>query len=318
MAKGLAAWWRRWRGPPPSDSGLEADTGAGEESLPAGLLFAGLRVERLIGRGALGAVYLARDPNTGTPLALKTLPLGSGGSGDASPQALRQAFTTEAEAARRLRHPDIVQVLDAGQAQGLGYLVMELVPGCDLARYTEPTRLLPEPLVLEIGARLAQALAYAHRQGVLHRDVKPANVMLHLPTGHLKLMDFGLARLHDATRTRSGLLLGTPAFMAPELLAGASADARSDLYALAAMLFQLLTGRLPHEGDSMGHLLQSIARDEPQSLHSLRPDLPPVLSALMARALARSPSQREADGLVLAEQLRAIADASWPGGRRSR
>lgn len=319
MAKGLAAWWRRRREPPPpsSDSGLETDPEAAGESLPAGLLFAGLRVERLIGRGALGAVYLARDPATGTALALKTLPLGSGG-GDVSQQALHQAFNTEAEAARRLRHPDIVQVRDAGQAQGLGYLVMELVPGCDLARYTHPARLLPEPLVLEIGARLALALAYAHRQGVLHRDVKPANVMLHLPTGHLKLMDFGLARLHDATRTRSGLLLGTPAFMAPELLAGASADARSDLYALAAMLFQLLTGRLPHEGDSMGHLLQSIARDEPKPLHALRPDLPPVLSALMARALSRAPAQREADGLVLAEQLRAIADASWPGGRRSR
>ncbi|MDZ5456370.1 serine/threonine-protein kinase [Azohydromonas lata] len=321
MAKSLVAWWRRRREPPPSDSTLETDADAAGEGLPAGLLFAGLRVERLIGRGALGAVYLARDPATGTALALKTLPLGSGGGGgggDASQQALRQAFNMEAEAARRLRHPDIVQVLDAGQAQGLGYLVMELVPGCDLARYTHPARLLPEPLVLEIGARLALALAYAHRQGVLHRDVKPANVMLHLPTGHLKLMDFGLARVHDATRTRSGLLLGTPAFMAPELLAGTSADARSDLYALAAMLFQLLTGRLPHEGDSMGHLLQSIARDEPKPLHALRPDLPPLLSALMARALSRAPAQREADGLVLAEQLRAIADASWPGGRRSR
>jgi serine/threonine-protein kinase len=314
MARGLAAWWRRRRevSPSPSTSVLVPDA----ESLVPGVLFAGLRVERLIGRGALGAVYLAHDPKSGTPRALKALVLGPGDGSSA--QDARQAFTAETEAARRLHHPDIVQVLDAGQAQGLGYLVMELVPGCDLTRYTQPARLLPEPLVLEIGARLAEALAYAHRQGVLHRDVKPANVMLHLPTGELKLMDFGLARLHDATRTRSGLLLGTPAFMAPELLAGASADARSDLYALAAMLFQLLTARLPHEGESMGHLLQSIARDEPQSLQSLRPDLPAALSALMARALSRSAAQREGDGHALAGQLRAIADASWPGGQRGR
>jgi serine/threonine-protein kinase len=147
---------------------------------------------------------------------------------------------------------------------------------------------------------------------VLHRDVKPANVMLHLPSGSLKLTDFGLARLHDAARTRSGLLLGTPAFMAPELLAGAPADARSDLYALAALLFQLLTARLPHEGESMGHLLQSIARNEPLALHALRPELPTSLSALLARALARSPGAREADGAVLARALRAVAATAWP------
>jgi serine/threonine-protein kinase len=305
MARGLAAWWRRRREP----AGAPA---SGAEGLAPGALFAGLHVERLLGRGALGAVYLARDPNSGAARALKTLVLEQGAH--ASALDAHHAFLAEAQAARRLHHPDIVQVFDAGQAQGLGYLVMELLPGCDLARYTQPARLLPEPLVLDIGARLAQALAHAHRQGVLHRDVKPANVMLHLPTGTLKLTDFGVARLHDAARTRSGLLLGTPAFMAPELLAGASADTRSDLYALAAMLFQLLTARLPHEGESLGQLLQSIARDEPTALQALRPDLPPALSALLARALSRTPALRESDGDMLARELRAIAGAAWGRG----
>jgi serine/threonine-protein kinase len=301
----LAGWWRRRHEQP------VAPLPATPDGLRPGTLFAGLRIERLIGRGALGAVYLAHDPVSGAARALKTLPLQPGA--EASAQDARQAFMAEAEAARRLHHPDIVQVFDAGQAGGLGYLAMELLPGCDLSRYTQPARLLPEPLVLEIGARIAEALAHAHRQGVLHRDVKPANVMLHLPSGSLKLTDFGLARLHDATRTRSGLLLGTPAFMAPELLAGAGADTRSDLYALAAMLFQLLTARLPHEGESMGHLLQSIAREQPLALHALRPELPAALSALLARALSKSPAAREGDGLVLARELRAIAEASWGG-----
>ncbi|NML16240.1 serine/threonine-protein kinase [Azohydromonas caseinilytica] len=302
--EGLATWWRRRREPPP------ALTATSAQGLVPGSLFAGLRIERLIGRGALGAVYLAREPGSGTARALKTLGLESGGTSFTDAQ---QAFMGEAQAAQRLHHPDIVQVFAAGEFQGLAYLVMELVPGCDLTRYTQPARLLPEPLVLEIGARMAEALGYAHRQGVLHRDVKPANVMLHLPTGSLKLTDFGLARLHDAARTRSGLLLGTPAFMAPELLAGAPADTRSDLYALAAMLFQLLTARLPHEGDSLGRLLQSIAHEPPLSLRALRPELPAVLDELLARALSKSPAAREADGYVLARELRAIAETAWPG-----
>ncbi|WP_157265385.1 serine/threonine-protein kinase [Azohydromonas aeria] len=283
------------------------------DALAPGTTFAGLLVERLIGRGALGAVYLARERRSGAARALKTLVLGQGSS---AAEEARLAFRAEAQAAQRLRHPDIVQVFDAGEALGLGYLVMELLPGCDLTRYTQPARLLPEPLALDIGARLAEALAHAHRQGVLHRDVKPANVMLHLPSGSLKLTDFGLARLHDAARTRSGLLLGTPAFMAPELLAGAPADARSDLYALAVLLFQLLTARLPHEGESMGQLLQSIARDEARPLRTLRPELPAALEALLARALARSPALREADGQALAREMRAIAAAAWPAAAR--
>lgn len=301
----LTGWWRH-RGQPALP--------ATPDGLQPGMLFAGLRIERLIGRGALGAVYRAHEVASGAARALKTLALQQGD--EASAQDARQAFVAEAKAARRLHHPDIVQVFDAGQAGSLGYLTMELLSGYELSRYTQPARLLPEPLVLEIGARLAEALAHAHRQGVLHRDVKPANVMLHLPSGSLKLTDFGLARLHDAARTRSGLLLGTPAFMAPELLAGAGADARSDLYALAATLFQLLTARLPHEGESMGHLLQSIAREEPQALQALRPELPTALSALLARMLCKSPAVREGDGVVLARELRAIAEAAW-GGRHA-
>jgi eukaryotic-like serine/threonine-protein kinase len=188
--------------------------------------------------------------------------------------------------------------------------VMELLAGADLSRYTRPGRLLPEPLALEIAAHIAEALAYAHRQGVVHRDVKPANVMFDPVSGGVKLTDFGLARAADAQATRSGMLLGSPAYMAPELLGGARAEAASDLYALGVLLFELLTGRLPFAADSMGALLRAMASQAPQTVRELRPDLPAtqaaVLDAALAPVLARSPAERERDGDAWASELRQL------------
>ena len=267
--------------------------------------FGPYRLLRPIGRGSMGTVHLAVDRRDGRPVALKAMSLGSDVT-DTELAHLRQRFLGEVEAARRLSHPDIVNVYEAGETAGSAWLAMELLRGCDLGRYTHMSRLLPEPLVLQLTERLARALAHAHAQGVVHRDIKPGNVMLDLPTGQLKLTDFGVAGLADMSRTRTGIVLGTPFYMAPEQLAGAGADARSDLYALGVLLFQLLTGRLPHEQSSLGELLRAVASEPAPDVRTLRPALAPDLAELVARTLHKQPAGRPADALALAQALSAL------------
>jgi len=309
MARSPQSFWRWTR--PGADRRPAAGPALGPASeWPAGTLVGGFRVERLLARGASGALYLVIDPRNEQALALKAVKLGRDSASDAA--EARDRFLREAQAAMRLRHPDVVTVYGAGEQHGVGFIVMELVAGSDLARYTRPARLLPEPVVLRIVARVADALAYAHAAGVVHRDVKPANVMVHLPTHQVKVTDFGIARLVDGARTRTGLMLGTPAFMSPEQLAGAPVDGRSDLYSLGVMLFQLLTGRLPYEAPSMGDLLRAIADGAQLDLRTLRPDLPAALAEVVALALEKRPETRYADGRQLAEDLRLI-EAQWLG-----
>lgn len=291
-------------------TGHAADAPRAQSPLPAGALvpgtlLGGYRIERLIGRGAMGAVYLAVDPRNDAPLALKTLALAQEFD-EPEHDVARARFLQEAAAASRLQHPDIVTLYGAGEDRGIAYLAMEALAGADLSRYTRPSRLLPEPVVLRIAARVAEALAYAHRQGIVHRDVKPANVMVDLPTHQVKVTDFGIARCTDAARTRTGLIIGTPAYMAPEQLAGDAPDAASDLYALGVMLFQLLTGRLPYEGESMGRLLQAISQQPPPRLRALRPGLPAALDPLMDKLLAKTARERWRDGQQAADALLAV------------
>lgn len=283
----------------------------------AGLRVAGWRLGRRLGQGAQSAVFVAVREADGTTAALKTVPL---------PASARAAFLQQAERARRLRHPDIVEVIDAGVdigiegaiEGGMGWVAMELVPGGDLGRYTRRPRLLPEPVVLEVGARVARALAHAHRHGLVHRDLKPANVLVHWPTRCVKLADLGLARAPGAEPTDSGVVPGSPAYMAPEQLAGAAPDAPADLYALGVVLFELLAGRRPYEGSSLGELLRRVATEPPPSLAALRPDLPPALGALVGRLLARDPAERGSDGDAVAAVLERIGAAAPPAGAHRR
>ena len=261
-------------------------------------------VEARLGRGSIGEVYRARDPRTGQSLAIKTLALGNELTGEARDEA-RRRFAHEALAAGRLKHPDIVAVLGSGEAHGLAWMAMEFLPGRDLSQRAAPGRLLPVADVLRIGARVAEALAYAHRQGVLHRDVKPANVVVDLAADSIKLTDFGIARIaDDARRTRTGMLLGTPAYMSPEQIAGQQLDGRSDLYSLGVMLFQLLCGRLPHEAGSMAEQMRQIAQQQAPDIRSLRPELPAALAGVVAQALEKRPESRPADGDRMALALR--------------
>ncbi len=269
------------------------------------------QIERLLGRGAMGAVVLGRHTDTGRLAAIKTLSLSDEFSGAALNEA-RQRFLREVDAARRLQHPDIVAVYDAGEDDGLAYIAMEYIAGHDLLRHTQAGQWLPLPLVVHIGRRVASALAHAHRQGVVHRDIKPANVMIDLAAGVVKVTDFGIARITDACRTRTGMLLGTPTYMSPEQLSGQRVDGRADLYSLGVTLFQLLTGALPHRAEAMARLMYCIVNEVAPDVRTLRPEVPPALARVLAQALAQSPEARHADGLQLAAALDAVA-ALWPG-----
>jgi eukaryotic-like serine/threonine-protein kinase len=273
------------------------------------------RLVRPLGRGSMGEVHLAIDSRTQQPRALKVLTIGHDLSAADHAQA-RQRFMAEAQAARRLSHPDIVNIYEAGEHAGTAWLAMELLSGCDLGRYTHMSRLLPEPVVLDMVARLARALAHAHGLGVVHRDIKPGNVMLDLPARRVKLTDFGVAGLADMSRTRTGVVLGTPLYMAPEQLAGAAADARSDLYSLGVLMFQLLSGRLPHEHASLGELLRAVAREPAPDLRTLRPSVSPALAAIVAQALHKQPAQRHAHGNQLADELAELAHSGRAGAAR--
>ena len=285
-----------------------------QEGPQPGQCVAGYRLLRPLGHGALGTVFLAEHGVSAAVVALKLTRLGAAGDAPAA----REDFLRASRIARRLVHPGIAALHAAGVEGPFAWWAMEPVPGTDLGRYTQARWLLPEPVVLHIGQRVAQALAYAHRQGVVHRDLKPANVLVGWPGGSVKLVDFGLARDADGAQTATGLILGTPAYMAPEQLAGGVPTPRSDLYALGVMLFQLLAGRLPHEADSMGALLRQVAGTPAPDLGVLCPQLPGAVSALVARLLQRDPAERPADGDAVAGVLETAAKAFATSGSMSR
>lgn len=264
------------------------------------------RIERQIGSGAMGAVYFGIDPDTDQPVAIKTMALAAEFSG-ADLEDVRERFFREARTAGRLHHPDIVAIHEAAEDAGIAYIAMEFLSGCDLQRHTRAAQLLPVADVVHIARRVAEALAYAHSQGVIHRDVKPANVMVDAAQGMVKVTDFGIACITDASSTRTGMMLGTLAYSSPEQLSGRRVDGRADLYSLGVTLFQLLTGRLPHEDQAMGKLLHAIVNETAVDVRTLRPGLPEPLARLLAKVLSKPPQARHGDGCELAADLRDVA-----------
>jgi serine/threonine-protein kinase len=265
------------------------------------------QVEKELGKGAMGVVYLGKDPKIGRVVAIKTLALSQEFSGDELVDA-RERFFREAETAGRLQHQNIVTIFDAGEEHDLAYIAMEFLKGKDLADHCKGDQLLPVPVVLSIVARVADALAYAHMQHVVHRDIKPANIMYESESGSVKVTDFGIARITDSSKTKTGLVLGTPSFMSPEQLAGKKVDGRSDLYSLGVMLFQLLAGVLPFRGDSMSELMYKIANEEAPDIRIIRPDLPQGLADVVALSLSKRPETRYQTGDQFSADLRSVMD----------
>ena len=273
------------------------------------------QVDKELGKGAMGVVYLGKDPKIGRVVAIKTMALSQEFSGDELVDA-RERFFREAETAGRLQHQNIVTIFDAGEEHDLAYIAMEFLKGKDLLNFCKDGNLLPVPKVLSIVARVAEALAYAHKQNVVHRDIKPANIMYELDSDTVKVTDFGIARITDSSKTKTGLVLGTPSFMSPEQLAGKKVDGRSDLYSLGVMLFQLLTGVLPFRGESMAELMYKIANEEAPDVRMIRKDLPESLANVVALALSKRPETRYQDGDSFAGDLRSVL-AEMSGGAPS-
>ncbi len=265
-------------------------------------------IERELGQGAMGTVYLGRDPKINRVVAIKAISLAQEFQ-DADLDEVKSRFFREAEMAGRLNHPGIVTVYDAGEDQGLAYIAMEFLKGHHLSHFAEGENLLPPAKVLELIARLADALHYAHRQNVVHRDIKPANIMFDLDTDELKITDFGIARLTDTSRTKSGIVLGTPSFMSPEQLEGDALDGRTDLFALGISLYHLLAGQLPFRAGSMTQLMHKIASEPHVPLRSIRPELPECIENIVARALEKNPEDRYQTGAELAAAVRSCAMA---------
>jgi serine/threonine-protein kinase len=259
-------------------------------------------LEREIGRGAMGIVYLGRDTAINRLVAIKAIPLATEFS-DAELIEARSRFFREAETAGRLNHPNIVTIYDVGEERGLAYIAMEYLKGKHLSDFATSSNLLEPRKVLEVIGRTADALGFAHKQHVVHRDIKPANLMFDPSTDVLKITDFGIARLSDSGSTRTGIVLGTPSFMSPEQLEGRTVTGHSDLFSLGVSLFQLLTGQLPFTADSMTGLMQQIAEAPHPPLRAFRPDLPACVEGVIDRALAKNPEARFDSGAQMAAAL---------------
>jgi hypothetical protein len=256
-----------------------------------------------IGKGATGYVYLGRDPAINRIVALKVIDLTLDYEGDEL-ESISESFLREASIAGGLNHPNIVTIFDVGRTEGLAYIAMEYLKGQHLSDFAVPGRLLPIDTVLELVGRAAHALDYAHAHNVVHRDIKPANIMYDSVSDSLKITDFGIAKLIDANRTRTGIVLGTPAFMSPEQLEGKNVNRHTDLFALGVSLYQLLTGCLPFRGASMTKLMFVIANEPHQAITAVRADLPKWLDGVIDRALAKDPADRFQSGAEMAATLR--------------
>ena len=252
---------------------------------------------RELGKGAMGTVYLGMDPKINREVAIKVMPL----SQDFEPcelEEVKKRFFHEAEIAGMLNHQNIVTIFDAGDEHDLAYIAMEFLNGIDLAPYTRPEKLLPPATVLKIIGKVAVALAYAHKQGVIHRDIKPANIMV-LKNKTVKVTDFGIAHITEQSKTKAGIVMGTPSYMSPEQLAGQNVDGRSDLFSLGVTLYELLSGVRPFRADSISKLMFIIAKEPHPDIRKKCPDLPESICSLIDRMLRK----RTADRIATSDEV---------------
>jgi tRNA A-37 threonylcarbamoyl transferase component Bud32/HAMP domain-containing protein len=266
------------------------------------------QIDEMSGEGAMARVYKAYDPKIDRTLAIKALK-----SHLLADDEYRARFLREAKGAGILSHPNIVTVFDVGEEDRQPYIAMEWVDGPTLSDLLKGGKSFTPRQIVEIGIQLARALDYAHKKGIVHRDVKPGNIMLVQDTLTVKVADFGICRINEteqtqkADQTQMGAVLGTPNYMSPEQVQGLTVDARSDLFSAGVVLYQMLTGHLPFEGDSMISVVYKIANTDAPTLDALRPDLPLSLRRVIARALKKSPEKRYQTGEQFAQALIGIA-----------
>ena len=259
---------------------------------------------RELGQGAMGTVYLGRDPKINREVAIKTLNIR-----DIEPQQVEEVkirFYREAEAAGGLNHPNIVTIYDAGEEHDLAFMAMEYISGQTLAPFCVKNKLLALDEVLRIAAEIADALAYAHDNHVIHRDIKPANIML-LDGGKIKVTDFGIARVMSTSHTQTGTILGTPSYMSPEQVAGKKVDGRSDLFSLGVVCYELLTGVKPFTGDNIGALMYSISQADYVPLSEKAKRLPRCVHDIVDKLLAKGVTKRFKSAKDVAQALRACS-----------
>lgn len=260
--------------------------------LSPGAVFAGrYEVKEVLGMGGMGVVYRAFDRELQESVAIKTL-RPEAMSGDS---AALERFKQEIRLARRITHRNVVRTYDLGEVQGTYYLTMEFVEGRSLKSLIETRGRLPIPVTLTVGKQLCRALEVAHEQGVIHRDIKPQNIVVE-PSGFLKVMDFGIARLADPPKgkglTEAGTSIGTPDYMSPEQLQGLDLDPRSDLYSAGVVLFECVSGRVPFEADTPWTLIAKHLEEAPPDPRTLNADVPEALAAVILKAMARKPDER--------------------------
>ncbi|OGS96290.1 MAG: serine/threonine protein kinase [Gallionellales bacterium RIFCSPLOWO2_02_60_31] len=276
-----------------------------------------------LGQGAMGIVYKARDPLIDRVVAIKTINLGLALD---EKEEYEGRFYQEAKAAGRLNHPNIVTIYDVGKSGDVAYIAMEFLQGRELRDIMNDGGLLPVDQVLDIVAQVAQGLAYAHEHGIVHRDVKPSNIMV-VRDGHAKITDFGIARMaSSAVRTQTGMVLGSPKYMSPEQVMGKEIDQRSDIFSLGVMLYEMLTGQAPFNGENVNAIMYQTLNAVPAPPNTLNPAVPEMVNFILAKALAKKVEDRYQNAMDFAVDLRACRDTlprsgkqinvSPPGGER--
>ena len=254
-----------------------------------------------LGKGAMGVVYCARDPLLDRTVAIKTVNMELAQDEMAEYEA---RFYQEAKAAGGLNHPNIVIIYDIGKAEKIAYMAMELLQGKELKTLLASGKALPVPFAVDVAAQMAEGLAYAHEHGIVHRDIKPANIMI--VRGELvKITDFGIARMRTANvQTQVGIVLGSPRYMSPEQVAGKRAEPRSDLFSVGVILYEMVTGKPPFNGEDVTSVMFQILNFVPPPPSSVNPEVPEMLDFIVAKAIAKAPADRYGSTREMATDLR--------------
>lgn len=265
-------------------------------------------IVNILGKGAMGIVYKALDPDINREVAIKTIRFDLAHE-DSENEEIMQRFMREAQAAGKLSHPNIITIYDVGREESLTYIVMQMIEGKSLQRVIAAGEKLTTQEIVDLMTQICNALDYAHRNGIVHRDMKPGNILLD-KEGRPFICDFGVARVDTSTLTQSGTAVGTPSYMSPEQVMGKKVDKRSDIFSLGCILFELLTGRRPFEAESITTVIYKIINEEPPSLSEVKKGLPVGFEHIIDKALAKDANARYQSCTELAADLRQVSTLS--------